>query len=276
METNQGTTRDSVGITSDTKLTARRFAVLFGTGFIGVLTLYPTALEQLRDFPLPPGTSLPALAAASLLTPTILLAVSVVIGLKTAPRLNLRSYLLDWVVHDTPILPQLRRDIGAAVRWGVVAGVVIVLVQFGFGSVVDELAPQAGTGTIGSILATLPLRFLYGGITEELLLRWGFMSVVGFALFATIGRGRESPSDRIMWTAILISAIVFGIGHLPAAAATSSLTPGLVAYIIVGNSVGGIVFGWLYWQRSLEAAMLAHASVHVVLVTVSIVYLFVA
>lgn len=276
METNQGTTRDSAGITSDTKLTARRFAVLFGAGFIGVLTLYPTVLEQLRNIPLPPGTSLPALAAASLLTPTILLAVSVLIGLKTAPRLNLRSYLLDWVVHDTPILPQLRRDIRAAVRWGVVAGVVIVLVRFGFGLVVDELPPVIDTGTIGSILATIPLRFLYGGITEELLLRWGLMSVVGFALFATIGRGRESPSDRIMWTAILISAIVFGIGHLPAAAATSSLTPGLVAYIIVGNSVGGIVFGWLFWQRSLEAAMLAHASVHVVFVTVSIVYFFVA
>lgn len=62
---------------------------------IGVFTLYPTALEQLSSIPLSPGTSLPALAVASRLTPTILLAVSVVIGLKTASRLNLRSYLLN-------------------------------------------------------------------------------------------------------------------------------------------------------------------------------------
>jgi membrane protease YdiL (CAAX protease family) len=29
------------------------------------------------------------------------------------------------------------------------------------------------------------------------------------------------------------------------------------------NAIGGIVFGWLYWRRSLEAAMVAHASAHV-------------
>lgn len=276
METNQDTTQESVGLTSDTKITVRRFAILFGVGLAGVLTLYPTVLKQLRNLPLPPESSLPALAAASLLTPTILLAVSVVVGLKTAPRLNLRSYLLDWAVHGAPILPQLRRDIRTAVAWGMVAGVVIVLVWFGFGLVVDELPPVIDTGTMGSILATIPLRFLYGGITEELLLRWGLMSLVGFALFATIGREQESPSDGIMWIAILVSAIVFAIGHLPAVAATYSLTPGLIAYIIVGNSVGGIVFGWLFWQRSLEAAILSHASVHVVFVTFSIANLLVA
>ena len=274
--TNQDTTADSRGMTSDTKLTARRFAVLFGVGFIGVLTLYPMALEQLKNMPLPPGASLPALAVASLLTPTILLAVAVIIGLKTAPRLNLRSYLLDWVVHDTPGVPQFRRDIGTAVRWGLVAGVAIVIVQFGFGLVVPELAPQTGGATMGAILASIPLRFLYGGITEELLLRWGLMPLIAFVLFATIGRGRESPSDRVMWTAISISAVIFGMGHLPAAAATFTLTPGVVAYIIVGNAVGGIIFGWMFWRRSLEAAMLSHACAHVVLVTLSIAGLVVA
>lgn len=27
--------------------------------------------------------------------------------------------------------------------------------------------------------------------------------------------------------------------------------------------LGGVVFGWLYWRRSLETAMVAHATVHV-------------
>lgn len=276
MGTNQTTAPEDGEVTSDTTLTVRRFAVLFGVGFIGVLTLYPTALEQLRNMPLPPGASLPVLAVASLLTPTLLLAVAVVLGLKTAPRLALRSYLLDWAVHHTPVIPQLRRDSGTAVRWGLGAGVAIVIVQLGFGFVVPELTPQTGGATIGAILASLPLRFLYGGITEELLLRWGFMSVVVFGFFKTVGRGRDSPADGIMWAAVLVSAVVFGLGHLPAAAATFTLTPGVVAYIIVGNSVGGIVFGWLFWRRSLEAAMLAHASTHVVLVTAAIVGLVVA
>jgi hypothetical protein len=28
------------------------------------------------------------------------------------------------------------------------------------------------------------------------------------------------------------------------------------------NGIAGIGFGWLFWQYSLEAAMLAHISVH--------------
>jgi membrane protease YdiL (CAAX protease family) len=275
MGTTRDTKRDSTGVTSDAKLTLRRFAVLFGVGFVGVASLYPVALEQLRTGPLPPGVSLPALAVASLIVPTVLLAVAVVVGLKTAPRLGFRSYLLDRVIHGTPVWPRLRDDLRAAVGWGAIAGVAILLAQFGFGLVVEQLTPQTGTVTVGDVLTTVPFRFLYGGVTEELLLRWGFMSLVAFVLFATVDRGRDAPSARVVWAAILVSAIVFGVGHLPAAAATFALTPGVVAYIIVGNAVGGVVFGWLFWRRSLEAAMLAHASVHVVLVTVSIAALLV-
>jgi hypothetical protein len=204
-----------------------------------------------------------------------LLAVAVVIGLKTAPRLAIRSSLLDRVVHDTPIVPQLRRDVGTAVRWGLVAGVAIVVLQLGFGFLVDELAPQTGSGTLRAILSTIRIRFLYGAITEELLLRWGFMSLVGFGLWATLDRGRVTPSARTMWTAVVVAAFVFALGHLPAAATTFTLTPSLVAYIVVGNSVGGIVFGWLFWKRSLKAAKISHASVHVVLITVSLASLFI-
>lgn len=36
--------------------------------------------------------------------------------------------------------------------------------------------------------------------------------------------------------------------------------------IVLLNSVGGVVFGWLYWRRSLEAAMMAHAATQVVFI----------
>jgi hypothetical protein len=29
------------------------------------------------------------------------------------------------------------------------------------------------------------------------------------------------------------------------------------------NALGGVLFGWLFWRRSLEAAMVAHATTHV-------------
>lgn len=266
---------DEPPTTPDAKVTARRFAVLFALGLLGVLSLVPTTVEQAANAPLPPGTSLPVLVAVSLLSSTVLLAVAVLVGLKTAPRLGLQSHLLDRVVDGTPVSPKLRRDLRPAVRWGLLAGVAMVVVQFGFAAVVDSLAPQTDGVTVGSILATVPLRFLYGGITEELLLRWGFMSAVAYALFVANGRDRTEPSASVLWAAILVSAVVFGVGHLPAAAATTTLTPSLLAYVVVGNAVGGVVFGWVFWRRSLEAAMLSHASAHVVFVAGSIAVLLV-
>jgi membrane protease YdiL (CAAX protease family) len=29
------------------------------------------------------------------------------------------------------------------------------------------------------------------------------------------------------------------------------------------NALGGVLFGWLFWRRSLEVAMVAHAAFHV-------------
>jgi hypothetical protein len=57
---------------------------------------------------------------------------------------------------------------------------------------------------------------------------------------------------------------VFAAGHLPAAGAIAPLTADVVLRILLLNAVAGFVFGWLYWKASLEAAMLAHATVHVV------------
>jgi membrane protease YdiL (CAAX protease family) len=79
--------------------------------------------------------------------------------------------------------------------------------------------------------------------------------------------GRPStPSRGTVWAAIVVAAVVFGLGHLPAVGATTALTPVLVAQVVFLNSVGGVVFGWVYWRYSLEAAMVAHAAAHIALV----------
>ena len=66
-----------------------------------------------------------------------------------------------------------------------------------------------------------------------------------------------------MWLAILVSAVLFGVGHLPAAAMVGMpLTAPVIARVVTLNAFAGIVFGWLFWRRSLEAAMLAHAVTH--------------
>ena len=67
---------------------------------------------------------------------------------------------------------------------------------------------------------------------------------------------RLSPS--VFWTANIIAALLFGLGHLPSASLVMPITPLVVVAALTLNGIAGLAFGFLYWRRGLEAAMLAH------------------
>lgn len=121
---------------------------------------------------------------------------------------------------------------------------------------------------------TVPLiaRVLYGGITEELLLRWGLMTVLVWIAWRLLQRRKGTPQIVYIWLAIVVSALLFGAGHLPAAAAqVGELTADVAAFVVGANTVFGILFGFLFWRYGLEAAIIAHAFAHMVSHVVSIV-----
>lgn len=109
----------------------------------------------------------------------------------------------------------------------------------------------------------LLLASLYGGTVEEILLRLFVLTLIAW-IAMKLAR-QERPSRASMWIAIVISAIVFGIAHLPITAGLTVLTVGVIAHAIVLNGLAGAVFGYLYWKRGLESAMIAHVSADLVL-----------
>lgn len=130
-------------------------------------------------------------------------------------------------------------------------------------TVAGLVAPDAITALDGQWEPPLWLRVLYGGITEEVLLRWGVMTGLVWLGWRFAQRREGSPKPWVVWTAIVGSALLFGAGHLPAASAlTGSLSASVVAYVVLANSVFGLVAGWLYWKRGLEAAIVAHMGAH--------------
>jgi membrane protease YdiL (CAAX protease family) len=77
---------------------------------------------------------------------------------------------------------------------------------------------------------------------------------------------RTAPvSSGAAWIGIVGAAVLFGMGHLPAAAVQWPLTTMVVMRIVMLNAAGGIVFGWLYWRRGLAHSMAAHFFADVVL-----------
>ncbi len=70
----------------------------------------------------------------------------------------------------------------------------------------------------------------------------------------------------VLWIANIGAAVLFGLGHLPAVAALGwPMDPLVITRAVVLNGLAGVVFGWLYWRRGLESAMLAHFSADMVL-----------
>ena len=93
-------------------------------------------------------------------------------------------------------------------------------------------------------------------------MRFGAMSLIAFISFKIIGK----KSNSIYWMAIILSSFVFGFGHLPVVFNLIENPPNiLLIYILFGNGLGGIVFGWLYWKKGLESAIIAHIVTHVVM-----------
>jgi hypothetical protein len=107
------------------------------------------------------------------------------------------------------------------------------------------------------------LAALSAGINEELWLRLGLMTFLVW--LGTKLMKQERPSPRIVWIANGLTAIAFGMLHLPLAATLGPLTIVIVVRVLLLNGIAGIVFGWLYWRRGLLAAMVAHFITDIVL-----------
>lgn len=223
--------------------------MLFGLGVLGVLSLvWVMMIVHSR-----PG------AMAAIVVQTLLLVFGVVVGLYAAPRVEFTSHVVNRVTRGTSLLPAIQSDIKPVVAIGAVIGVMVFALEM--------VAPErVGAGlTVEILVLELPQWVLWGGITEELIMRWGALSLLTLVLWRVSRKGKKRPSPTIVWSAIVVVALLFGALHLPTVAANyGGLTAELIVLFGGGNAIGGIAFGWLFWRYSLEAAMIAHAFANLV------------
>lgn len=233
---------------------------LTGLGGLGIVVLIPVTTWQIELLPepVPPPLALALLAA---IQPFVLLVAAAFIGAVAAPRLGLRSL----VAERANGLPFNRGDLHRVGR--------LVLVSAGLGlaiNLADELArpfwlPQGATfPRYAEVWSPVTLLFgmVYGGITEEVMFRWGAMAAAAWLLWRAAGRPAILP-DWVPGAAIATAALLFAAGHLPAVAAIVPLSAGPVLRTLVLNGVAGLWFGWIFWRRHLEAAMLSHGAIHI-------------
>jgi membrane protease YdiL (CAAX protease family) len=243
----------------------KAFAVLLAAGLLGVVAVLPYVMELVGSGVFgqaAPDVPMPLVLALALLQNGILLAVAILIGLVLSERIGLRMPLIQaWTtgkrasVPQAVVLPALLA--GAAVGVTLVAIEALVFLRHLPPAMQRLLAIPLWKRLLGGVL--------YGGITEELLMRLFLMSLVAWLCGRWWRTAGGLPTSGAFWIAIVLVAVLFGLGHLPATSAVTPLTTMVVLRAVVLNGIAGIVFGYLYWRHGLEAAMMGHMSAHLVM-----------
>ncbi|AFH59399.1 CPBP family intramembrane glutamic endopeptidase [Paenibacillus caseinilyticus] len=242
-------------------------------GTIGAAAILPYQLALLGGkLPDTGGLPLPAALALGVVQQAVLLFILTAAALKLQERTLLDlPHLRAWVSR-TPQPPVSRSWMAIGIAGSLIGCLLIALLDaYVFTPAIE--APQADPIPRPAWWQGL-LSMFYGGITEELLLRLFAMTLIVWLLSKITGRtGARIPSGYF-WCAILLSTLLFGIGHLPAAAGLyGALNAVIVARILILNGLLGIWFGYLYWKKGLEYAMVSHMSadlcLHVVFASIS-------
>ena len=63
----------------------------------------------------------------------------------------------------------------------------------------------------------------------------------------------------------MLAALLFAAGHVPNLLMEVDMPPSwMIPAVLAANSVVGLICGWLFVRRGLEAAMIAHGSAHLI------------
>jgi hypothetical protein len=90
-------------------------------------------------------------------------------------------------------------------------------------------------------------------ILEEITFRLFGMSVTAWIA------GRFVSNLRAVFAiALLASALMFGLVHLPAWLAMTQASPALIACVLVLNGTAAVLFGWAFWRWGLPYGIVCH------------------
>ncbi len=234
------------------------FVILLIASFITTLMVLPYTLA------LSPALSkvfTPIVLIAQLIQTLVIFSIAIFIGLYLYKRVGFNLPVFESFLEGKEVKNYLKSILSISVGLGVLSGVLIVLLSFLF-------TPVSTIFESASISVPIWKAFLacfYGGIGEEILLRLFLMTLIVWIIFKIKKTADGKPTVISIWLAIIISAVIFGLGHLPITSTITSITPLIIVRAVLLNGVGGIIFGWLYWKKGLESAMISHFSADIVI-----------
>ena len=237
--------------------------LIFIFGLLGVISIVPLVPKLLALQPESLPFSIPIIQLISTAQLSVLLLVMVWLGAVYSKKAGLSAPVIYALACSESVFKKLRPQVAPALVGGIIGGILLLI----FASVSSGYLPSEFLSASEKFTPPWYTKILYGGITEEILIRWGLMSFFTWGVYRLSQKGDSKIRNHNYVIAIIVSSLIFGVGHLPAVFALSSeITATVVAYIILGNSAFGFIAGYLYWKRGLECAIGAHMIAHVTMI----------
>ena len=237
------------------KLETKVFWVLFTLSLLSAILILPYVLTLESSVLSETQLSLSVIVLFSILQSAVVFCIAVFFGNILSRKVGFGVPLIESWFTGRRI--RYGRTALLSIVSGIIVGIVIFILDryaFPVFPVLSAVQPPLWQGFLASF---------YGGIAEEVLMRFFLMSLVVFIIARVAGKKRPGP--YAVWFSILFVAVIFGLGHLPITSAITQITGLVVVRAVVLNGIGGLLFGWLYWKKGLEAAIIAHFSADIVL-----------
>lgn len=234
-----------------------------GLGMIGVGSLMLLPVETMLSQPLP--VPVWTVKLQMLLIPILLVLIAAFVGAFVAPSLGLQAPAIAKTIRGGSPVRELRQQFLPGLCGAILVAALLLVHEI----VSQSLMTNIENNGIRKMVPEIPalVRILYGGISEEIIARWGLMTAIVWSGWRLSGRP-ATVSAQMMWFGVSGAAVLFAVSHLPALFTAVGAPPTLlVIETILANTIGGLIFGWLFWRRGLETAIFAHGGAHMIAIT---------
>lgn len=238
------------------------FLILLSSSIVANIAVLPYAfsLGIVRVPELP--VSLPVAVLIQIVQATIFCALAIFFGLFLGKKVGLGvPFIESWLMGEKATV-RFWPIVKIATILGIVIGsAIFILDRFIFSFFVEPITAFQEAPPIWTRL----LACLYGGVAEEIAMRLFLTTLVVWITYKIRRTKDNLPTSIGIWLAIILVSVLFGLCHLPMTTRFTEISTIVVVRAIILNGIAGVTFGWLYWRKGLEAAMISHFITDIVL-----------
>lgn len=202
----------------------------------------------------------PFLVLLSAIQLTVIAFIAAYIGVKLSRKTRLSLPILDALFKKEAIRID-KTGVILAILFGVMTSFIIIGAdRFYYQYEIEVIGQNEPQFSLLGLIASV----LYGGVFEEVLTRLFFMTLLVWIMMILFRKSSSTLNSAFYWVAIILAAALFAAGHLPATEVLfGELNTTIIIRSFLLNGIGGIFFGYLYWKRGIEYAILSHMFTHI-------------